>query len=80
MENEAGQYLEQVFAGIPGSRCVECPHCRDRVAIADGGWAYRYTQALLHLDRCIPGVTEHERQKAARFLSEAERLGDEPET
>ena len=79
MENEGGHSLEQGFARIPGTGCVECPHCGDRVAIAGGGWAHRYAQALLHLDRCIPGVSEHERQKAAQSLTEAEWLMDEPE-
>ena len=34
-----------------------------------GGWAYRYTQILLHLDRCMAVATEHERQATARQLA-----------
>lgn len=48
---------------------VHCIYCFERVSVAPGGRVYRYTQILLHLDRCVAEATEHERQQAARQMA-----------
>jgi hypothetical protein len=51
---------------------VQCPFCEDLLKLTLAGWAYRYTEMLLHLDRCAPQVSERERQRAARVIAAAD--------
>ena len=30
----------------------ECPFCDDEIPIQPGGWAFTYSQVLIHLDSC----------------------------
>ena len=47
---------------------VTCPYCQQALQLQAGGWAHRYTQVLLHLDRCVPDRSDQERQTAATQL------------
>lgn len=49
-------------------RLLHCPQCLEPVPVDPGGWATRYTQILLHLDRCASGLRQHDRLVIAREL------------
>lgn len=54
----------------PNAGPIRCPYCQEPLHIRSGGWAFRYTQILLHLDRCVPEVSPHERHEAALALTD----------
>lgn len=49
---------------------VPCPHCGELLPIDAGGWAYRYTQALVHLSRCAADLPKEQRQSLATAVAD----------
>ena len=47
---------------------IICPYCYQEIDVPHGGWAYRYTQVLFHLDRCVPDRPIEERRSTAARL------------
>ena len=50
-----------------------CPHCGEHVKVVRDGWAFIYTQVLMHLDRCAAELSTEERQRLATAAAEKAR-------
>jgi hypothetical protein len=69
MAHADGERARQTAAdGLTHQTELPCPCCGMRLFLEDGSWPYRYTQVLLHLDRCAPYLTSDERHEAAQTL------------